>query len=108
MIRIIVGVAIALLIVACGNTPYSIALQEGPNLGVDGLGVVYLGATMPVEDAVASILPQLVHGSVQYWNGSAWLVWTPDAAYDTLLTLEHGKPYAITLKAKAIWTGEST
>lgn len=102
---LIVIVAIALLAFTCQKT-YSIPLQAGTNLGSDGLGVIYPGTTMKVEDAVVSILPQLQGGSVQYWNGSVWLVWTSGIAYDTLLTLEHGKPYAITLKAKAIWTGK--
>ena len=98
-IALITVVAIALLAFTCQGK-YSVPLQAGTN------NVTYPGATMPVGDAVVTILPQLHGGSVQYWTGSVWLVWTPDAAYDTLLTLEHGKPYAITLKANAIWTGK--
>ena len=58
---LLLAVGITLLAFACREESYSISLQTGSNLGTAGLGVIYPGASMRVEDAVGSILPQLEH-----------------------------------------------
>ena len=73
-----------------------IELQSGMNT------VVYPGQTMNIEDATASIRTDLE--SVSYWNGSAWLVYTPSPAYDDLNTLVKGQTYNVYMKAGATWS----
>ena len=88
-------VLLMILVMGGCNPSLRIDLQAGQNT------VVYPGETIGVEDATIPIRDEMQ--SICYWDGSAWLVYTPGPAYDDLSILVKGQTYNVYMEVDKTW-----